>query len=776
MAGDDALPDDDDHDGDALPYAEEDDNGNDCQEHDGSPPQKRRVVDFDVDDPDWEDVDTLPGLGTTTHRTRNSQLPANTRRKQRRRVVAGPNARASAARRRGEGIKRLDALAADLDAWEVEREDRVHELAEKHGMKPKEVRRRMLALSTYGTRRRPSAYNAKISRIMADLNASRGLGERYTMPEVKRMVADDPSMLAGFSKEEEKEMVDAILAKRDAKRRGTRANNLAAAADAKRTMDRLMVEITSLAERVGMIGFAMFSRSHIHDKTVPVTIQSWGALDFFREVLKRDPADVSHLLELWAVSRERGKSLKNKLLEKQQKATGIITTGLQTVLGVTKCAMNYENYVEKLVRGKGVGLVNWPHGVDFKCMSLQSAIGPLDKLLDSLECGTTRWKVLTAAEKKQLIEQHEDMVERGEVKEKKKSGRSRKAKSRKAGKGPRVEDDDEEEGDNDDEPPTRKAATRSKRPAHPRAHDYDSDDEDHDDDAAPARKRVKNRQRNDDEDEDPPARKATKKRQRDNDVDDDPPARKATKKRQRDSDVDDDPPARKAPAKRRRPAHSSVRDEESADDDDADEPPARKTAAKTKRPAHPPARDHDSGSDEDDNPPARKVAKKHARSTARSSAPARSKSSGSQKGAKSKPTTVQGRLRALVQKGLKANDEAARLRKRGMSENEGERGEPADNARRARPKPKPLYRTKTTTAPAAVSSDEGDDAARADGASGERREPPPRPYLHERRVATTRPCLHKRRVDAVCRVAPLYHRKRPPKYLARESESWTTGN
>lgn len=55
-----------------------------------------------------------------------------------------------------------------------------------------------------------------------------------------------------------------------------------------------------------MIGFAMFTRGHIHDTTIPMTIQSWGALDFFREILKKDPADVAALFELWAVSRERG--------------------------------------------------------------------------------------------------------------------------------------------------------------------------------------------------------------------------------------------------------------------------------------------------------------------------------------------------------------------------------------------------------------------------------------------------------------------------------------
>jgi hypothetical protein len=38
-----------------------------------------------------------------------------------------------------------------------------------------------------------------------------------------------------------------------------------------------------------MIGFAMFSRGHIHDKTIPVTIQSWGALEFIQEVLSGEP-------------------------------------------------------------------------------------------------------------------------------------------------------------------------------------------------------------------------------------------------------------------------------------------------------------------------------------------------------------------------------------------------------------------------------------------------------------------------------------------------------
>ncbi|KAJ7741226.1 hypothetical protein B0H14DRAFT_2296529, partial [Mycena olivaceomarginata] len=116
------------------------------------------------------------------------------------------------------------------------------------------------------------------------------------------------------------------------------------------------------------------------------------ALEFIREVLKRDPADVAALFELWAVSRERGETGADTLAGIQKECTAIIKAGLQNILGRTKVAMNYESYIKSLVLGKNVGIVNWPQGVDFKRMSLQASA--LRILYDSLKCGTTRWKVL----------------------------------------------------------------------------------------------------------------------------------------------------------------------------------------------------------------------------------------------------------------------------------------------------------------------------------------------------------------------------------------------
>ncbi|KAJ7765994.1 hypothetical protein B0H14DRAFT_2403009, partial [Mycena olivaceomarginata] len=90
---------------------------------------------------------------------------------------------------------------------------------------------------------------------------------------------------------------------------------------------------------------------------------------FIWEVLKRDPADVAALFELWAVSRERREMGVDTLAAIQKECTAIIKTGLhnaENILGCTKVAMNYENYIKSLVLGKNVGLVNWLQGFDFK--------------------------------------------------------------------------------------------------------------------------------------------------------------------------------------------------------------------------------------------------------------------------------------------------------------------------------------------------------------------------------------------------------------------------
>ncbi|KAJ7767579.1 hypothetical protein B0H14DRAFT_3509785 [Mycena olivaceomarginata] len=392
--------------------------------HSGSerdtPAPPRRVIDLELDDgdDDWEDLATL---GTSTHRSRNPghpRIPVN----KRKRKLGGKNARASALKKRGSNISKMKRLGGDLDVLDKELDERAEKLAEKYSMKVKDVRRRMLATSTYKMPRKPSLYNAKISVIMADLNTDREEGSRLTIPEVKVIVRDDPSLLEGYTTEEEAQMLADLEAKRDRKCRGTRANNISANADIKRTMARLVEELNGMAQRANMVGFAMFSRGHLHDTSTPTTIN----------ILKKEPADVSALFELWAVNREKGTTGGNTLRAMQKECTDMILTGLMAVTRRTKIAMNYENYISSMVEGKNVGLVGWPQGVAFKHMSLQSALPPLKILRDALKAGTCRWKVLTPTERERILKNFEDMVEKGEakVKPKKGAGTTRRKSSR----------------------------------------------------------------------------------------------------------------------------------------------------------------------------------------------------------------------------------------------------------------------------------------------------------------------------------------------------------
>ncbi|KAJ7836772.1 hypothetical protein B0H14DRAFT_2589513 [Mycena olivaceomarginata] len=418
----------------------------------------RRVVDFELDDGDaaWEDEDEqLAGLGTTTHRSRNHRAPVIPMQKHRR-IEPGVNVRATAQKCQGDTAKKMQNLAADLDELEVERKECAQALSAKHGMKVKE------------TQRKASLYNAKISRIMRDLNEDRSLGERYKIPEVKRMVVADASMLDGFTPEEEEEMMADLVAKRKRKYHGKRANNLAASADAKCTVERLMLEcfiLTTVADYGSRRARGDDRVCNVHPRPHPRHVgprddSVVGRVGFYPR--KKDPTDISTLFELWAVNRKRGETGSDTLIAMQQECTSIIKAGLQAILGKTKVAMNYENYIKAIVEGKNVGLVGWPEGVDFKCMSKQSAIGPLRILCDALKCGTCKWKVLTAGEKSHLLAQFKEMVKNGEAHEKR--------AARKRGSDG---DDDQEE----DESRPRKARSRPKRAARERGSDYDDEQE-----------------------------------------------------------------------------------------------------------------------------------------------------------------------------------------------------------------------------------------------------------------------------------------------------------
>jgi hypothetical protein len=67
------------------------------------------------------------------------------------------------------------------------------------------------------------------------------------MPEVKVVVKDDPSLLEGYTMEEEVQMLADLTTKHEHKHCGTRSNNIAVNVDIKCTMARLVEEVCSFS-------------------------------------------------------------------------------------------------------------------------------------------------------------------------------------------------------------------------------------------------------------------------------------------------------------------------------------------------------------------------------------------------------------------------------------------------------------------------------------------------------------------------------------------------
>ncbi|KAF8166407.1 hypothetical protein K438DRAFT_261032 [Mycena galopus ATCC 62051] len=425
--------------------------------------------DEDNDDGDWEDEDALDGLATT-HRSCNPLAPL-IRYRAKKKVSRGPNIRATQRKKRERKLKREQALAADILKHHESRDAEAQELADTHNIGVEEVKRRMMAGTKYRQTRKTSSYNALLALVLKDLNE---VGSKLRMPEVKAMIKSDPTLKHPYTEEDIEDMQKALDEKKALRSMGIRGSNITAAIDAKWTIDSVTREITDMATRNNMVGFAMFVKGDLHDTHVPAAIESLGALKFFADVFHKDPTDVLALFELWLVTQKRGGVLPSTVAELQKASGEILRTGLQLITGKHNIAMNFERYIEAIVRRWGVGLLNWPSGVDFKCMSRQTTIGNLQTLYSDLKDRTCKWVKLSKKQQAEIEAEFEEMVRSGKRVEKIRQRRSNKGQTHQKRKrrvhrrgvnsGSEDEEDEEEDEDEDEDSDEELTPTTQKPP------------------------------------------------------------------------------------------------------------------------------------------------------------------------------------------------------------------------------------------------------------------------------------------------------------------------
>lgn len=64
-------------------------------------------------------------------------------------------------------------------------------------------------------------------------------------------------------------------------------------------------QLRNLSECTGMCALAFFTRTHIHDMSMPTWVDSDDAVAFISEVLNLDPMDFLAKFEQWACARTK---------------------------------------------------------------------------------------------------------------------------------------------------------------------------------------------------------------------------------------------------------------------------------------------------------------------------------------------------------------------------------------------------------------------------------------------------------------------------------------
>ncbi|KAJ7174439.1 hypothetical protein C8R46DRAFT_1214645 [Mycena filopes] len=386
--------------------------------------------DDDDDDDEEEEDDGIPvdQPGVSTWHQRNPGKPVIPLRTGRKKQTA--ETRATAKLKRAVNKQKSLDFQADIDAINDARNKLAREVAEKHGVKVDLVLRRLMAKSSFKATRKVNLFNAKVHHLC---KKAKRMGKAMGWAEAKKAALNDPAF-QNLSKLEEWALRAGLLADREKASTGTRATNNAARADANFTIAMLAEEIVALAERTGMLGFAVFSRGHIHDKTMPTQIQSMGALDFCIEVLGISAQDLALKFELWCIARDKGLTGTDDLLSMRKVVNAAILTGLMAVLGKKKAKMNYRQYTKKIVIGKGVILKGWPLDGGVVNPTTISDVESMRSVRDALKSGVCYWHRMSTEERQEAKLEYEEMVESGEVEVVARKERSDKNTRRKGGK------------------------------------------------------------------------------------------------------------------------------------------------------------------------------------------------------------------------------------------------------------------------------------------------------------------------------------------------------
>ncbi|KAG1899792.1 uncharacterized protein F5891DRAFT_1128793 [Suillus fuscotomentosus] len=289
--------------------------------------------------------------------------------------------------------KRLHNTVAE---YLEEQRVKIEALSRAHSVTPKVINDIIGGQTHYRNSRKMQVKNALVHAKSKEMNA----GSRYSLAELREMVASDPKM-KDLTREQEAAYISALDEHREKKSVGVRSNNIAAARDVVATTDRIVKELDDLRVRTGVYATLFVVRGHINDTVQSAMHGTDNSEDFWEDVYEHPMADFLRQYEQWACTQNQNLNERDSLEMVRKQVTR-----------KKDISMNYHNYETAIIETYSVCLVGWPHSVNF--------ISPSN-------IGTARtcyWTVLSLAEIKAHTAELEARCSAGDVVRKPRKKRS----------------------------------------------------------------------------------------------------------------------------------------------------------------------------------------------------------------------------------------------------------------------------------------------------------------------------------------------------------------
>ncbi|KAG1846243.1 hypothetical protein DFJ58DRAFT_686603 [Suillus subalutaceus] len=288
-----------------------------------------------------------------------------------------------------------DAVAKHLQ----EQKNGVELLSLAHNVTPKQINDIISHQTKYCTARKVHLNNALIHAKAKEMNSGQPNGLRYTLVELREMVAQDPQM-QDLTKGEKATYIAALSQHREQKVSSVRANNMATARDVLVTTERVVKELDDLRIRTGTYRTLFVVRGHINDTIQSTMHGTDNSEDFWEDVYDSPMADFLRQYEQWACTQNQNLNERDSLETVRKQARKLIVRGLVAMTGKRDITMNYNNYETAIIETYAVKLVGWPQGIKFTSPSNIGTVGEIRKLRDALKDQTCYWAALTPAEVK----------------------------------------------------------------------------------------------------------------------------------------------------------------------------------------------------------------------------------------------------------------------------------------------------------------------------------------------------------------------------------------